>query len=148
MNETQPSVRFEGGLGESVRLDSVNGHGQRCLGTLGVPGTHKNAVVYKLECNLCGFVYGANSGDVHERKCPNCQGGAPGLRFWLIARKVPVDANGGPQQTRVEYDIEETAADWIERISGSFKDDPGFEEMVRLGREFRQADRPHDDPES
>ena len=31
---------------------------------------------------------------------------------------------------------------WIDRIVGSFKDDPEFEEILRLGREIRQADRP------
>jgi hypothetical protein len=30
---------------------------------------------------------------------------------------------------------------WIDRITGSFKDDPDFEEILRLGREIRQADR-------
>ena len=30
---------------------------------------------------------------------------------------------------------------WIEKISGSFKDDPEFDEILRLGREMRQADR-------
>jgi hypothetical protein len=28
---------------------------------------------------------------------------------------------------------------WIERIAGTFKDDPDFEEIVRLGREFRNS---------
>ncbi len=32
---------------------------------------------------------------------------------------------------------------WINSISGSFKDDPDFEEILRLGREIRQADRPN-----
>jgi hypothetical protein len=36
----------------------------------------------------------------------------------------------------------ESARGWIERIAGSFKDDPEFEEVVRLGREIREADRP------
>lgn len=145
MNETQPDVEFEGRIGESLRIDAVNGHGQRCRGTLGVPGTEDDDVAYKLECTLCGFVYGANGGDVPDRQCPNCQGGAPGIRYWLIARKVPAGANGGPHETRVEYDTVETGADWAERIGGTFKDDPDFEEMVRLGREFRQADRPPED---
>ena len=38
-----------------------------------------------------------------------------------------------------------TTAEWIERISGTFKDDPVFAEMVRLGREYRVADRLADD---
>jgi hypothetical protein len=28
---------------------------------------------------------------------------------------------------------------WVERIAGTFKDDPDFDEIVRLGREFRRA---------
>ena len=30
---------------------------------------------------------------------------------------------------------------WIDRITGTFKNDPDFEEILRLGREIRQADR-------
>jgi len=30
---------------------------------------------------------------------------------------------------------------WIDRITGSFKDDPDFEEILRLGQEIRCADR-------
>ena len=32
-----------------------------------------------------------------------------------------------------------TAADWIERISGTFKDDPDFEEFVEHGRAYRNS---------
>lgn len=31
---------------------------------------------------------------------------------------------------------------WWERCAGRFADDPGFEEMVRLGREYRESLRP------
>jgi hypothetical protein len=31
---------------------------------------------------------------------------------------------------------------WWERKAGTFEDDPGFEEMVRLGREYRESLRP------
>ena len=31
---------------------------------------------------------------------------------------------------------------WIDRFSGAFKDDPDFEEIVRLGAEIRKAQRP------
>ncbi len=30
---------------------------------------------------------------------------------------------------------------WVERISGRFEDDPDFQEILRLGRELRRADR-------
>ena len=31
---------------------------------------------------------------------------------------------------------------WLERLTGSFKDDPEFEEIVRLGEQYRQSQRP------
>jgi hypothetical protein len=31
---------------------------------------------------------------------------------------------------------------WLDAITGTFKDDPDFDEILRLGRELRQADRP------
>lgn len=34
---------------------------------------------------------------------------------------------------------------WLDEIRGSFKDDPEFDEILRLGREFREADRPKGD---
>jgi hypothetical protein len=33
---------------------------------------------------------------------------------------------------------------WISLICGTFKDDPEFDEVLRLGKEFRDADRPND----
>ena len=38
----------------------------------------------------------------------------------------------------------EPEADWIERITGSMEGKPEFEEVLRLGREVRRADRPAD----
>ncbi len=35
-----------------------------------------------------------------------------------------------------------TAPDFLERFAGIFADDPTFDEAVRLGREWRNADRP------
>ncbi len=34
--------------------------------------------------------------------------------------------------------------DWISAIAGTFKDDLEFEEVLRLGREFRDSDRPRE----
>lgn len=34
-----------------------------------------------------------------------------------------------------------TANNWIEQVRGSFQDDPEFDEILRLGRELREADR-------
>ncbi len=38
-----------------------------------------------------------------------------------------------------------TAPDFLARFSGIFADDPTFAEAVRLGREWRDADRPQED---
>ena len=35
--------------------------------------------------------------------------------------------------------------DWISAVTGSFANDPDFDEIVRLGKELRQADRPKED---
>lgn len=31
---------------------------------------------------------------------------------------------------------------WLDEVSGSFENDPEFDEVVRLGEELRKADRP------
>ena len=35
---------------------------------------------------------------------------------------------------------------WLDAISGSFKDDPAFEEVIALGRAFREAQPYPEDP--
>lgn len=45
----------------------------------GKPGTDANSYVWVLCCGNCGNIYGANSTDAWERKCPKCQEGKPGL---------------------------------------------------------------------
>ncbi len=37
------------------------------------------------------------------------------------------------------------ASDWVERFTGSFKDEPAFAEVVAYGRALREADRPRAD---
>lgn len=40
-----------------------------------------------------------------------------------------------------------TKGDWLASVLGRFKDNPDYEEVVRLGREFRETGRlPDDDP--
>jgi hypothetical protein len=36
-------------------------------------------------------------------------------------------------------------SNWIAEITGSFKDDPNFDEIVRLGKEVRDAELPEED---
>jgi hypothetical protein len=37
------------------------------------------------------------------------------------------------------------APDWLDRVIGSMKDEPAFDEVLALGRAIRQADRPAED---
>jgi hypothetical protein len=37
------------------------------------------------------------------------------------------------------------AANWLERVTGSFKGEPAFAEVLEYGRAIRQADRPPED---
>lgn len=37
------------------------------------------------------------------------------------------------------------AKNWLEQITGSFEDEPAFEEVLRYGRAFPEADRPPED---
>jgi hypothetical protein len=41
-----------------------------------------------------------------------------------------------------------TKENWISRMRGKFRDDPVFDEIVRLGKEIRDAEMPPDDDES
>ena len=43
---------------------------------------------------------------------------------------------------KLEFNRLTSKRNWIDGIVGSFKDDPEFKEILRLGREIRQADRP------
>lgn len=57
----------------------VNRNGQVVVRNTRAPGTDHGQSVYQLGCSHCGHAYGANGSDIHERKCPKCQGGAAGL---------------------------------------------------------------------
>lgn len=35
---------------------------------------------------------------------------------------------------------------WVDRLSGTFEGDEGFREIVRLGKEMRDAEQPDDTP--
>lgn len=37
------------------------------------------------------------------------------------------------------------AADWLDRVIGSMKDEPAFDEVLALGRAARSVDRPAED---
>ncbi|RBW55566.1 hypothetical protein DS909_10695 [Phaeobacter gallaeciensis] len=74
-------------LGTSNRqLGDINRNDQVLIARTDRPGTDHMQYVWVLVCarrldngDLCGFRYGANGPDFHQRKCPSCQGGQPGL---------------------------------------------------------------------
>jgi hypothetical protein len=77
-------VNFNPGKGKTTKIGYVNDNCQKCHGTLFVEGNDFKANAYKIECLHCGYVYGANSGDVWERKCPTCQNGESGIDYWQL----------------------------------------------------------------
>jgi Zn finger protein HypA/HybF involved in hydrogenase expression len=58
-----------------------NPNGQVVLRNTGIRGTDFGQYVYELQCKHCGQQYGANGSDIHERKCPVCQGGRSGIEL-------------------------------------------------------------------
>lgn len=57
----------------------INRNRQEVLSCTGLPGTDHNQVVYLLKCHACGAQYRANGSDIFQRRCPECDGGRPGL---------------------------------------------------------------------
>lgn len=65
----------------------INRNAQQLLRLTEARGSDHNARVWILKCKRCLNVYGSNSTDAFERKCPKCQDGAQGL-------SVPVERDG------------------------------------------------------
>jgi len=65
----------------TTQVGYVNRNGQVLIRNTGLPGTDFGSTIYQLACSECGEVYGANGGDIFERKCPKHQNGKPGLPF-------------------------------------------------------------------
>ena len=64
---------------------------------------------------------------------------------------MTVDTQTEQRLTTVEHAVSELqrrlatlphAANWLEQITGSFKDEPAFEEVLEFGRAIRSADWP------
>jgi hypothetical protein len=45
------------------------------------------------------------------------------------------------RELREELTARKPAPDWLDRVIGSMKDEPAFDEVVAYGRAIRQADR-------
>jgi putative restriction endonuclease len=61
------------------RAGDTNKNGQQLLRLTEERGTDHNSRIWILKCLSCLKVYGSNSTDAWERKCPKCQSGAEGL---------------------------------------------------------------------
>ncbi len=74
---------FESGRTDRTRIGYINRNQQLCTGHRKVPGTDHGQVSYRMLCLAinCGELYGANGTDIFQRKCPACQGGAPGIEY-------------------------------------------------------------------
>jgi hypothetical protein len=73
--------RSRAGQGKTVQIGYRNRNGQSVIATTGLPGTDHMQLIYVLRCGHCGHQYGSNGSDNFQRKCPQCQGGARGLRY-------------------------------------------------------------------
>jgi hypothetical protein len=74
-----------------------NGHGQVVVRKTDAVGTQPLQRVYAVRCDRCGNHYGANGGDVHDRRCPACQGGTPGLPLPDVAASIGVDESAAKE---------------------------------------------------
>lgn len=45
------------------------------------PGNNYRQTIYVLHCNDCGYDYGSNGSEIFRRRCPNHDGGKPGLEI-------------------------------------------------------------------
>jgi hypothetical protein len=74
---------FNSGSATTTQIGYINRRRQRCTGTRGIAGTDHCQSAYRMQCLMpkCGHVYGANGSDVFHRRCPKCQGGAPGIPY-------------------------------------------------------------------
>lgn len=76
----------------------VNKRDQTVLGPTGLAGTDHGQSIYVLSCGRCDHVYGANGSDIASRRCPKCDGGAPG--FEVTVADIRAVKPGAPRKVR------------------------------------------------
>jgi hypothetical protein len=81
MSTNAKPTRSRAGQGKTVQIEYANPNGQTVIEATGLPGTDHMQLIYVLRCGRRGHKYGSNGSDNHQRKCPECQGGAPGLGY-------------------------------------------------------------------
>jgi hypothetical protein len=67
----------------TTEIGYTNKNDQTVVRKTALPGNDHNQVIYVLRCNAeaCKHEYGSNGSDNFQRRCPKCDGGAPGLEF-------------------------------------------------------------------
>ena len=65
----------------TTQIGYVNRNRQGTVRATDLPGNDHLQKIYVLQCEHCRHEYGANGSDIFQRKCPNCQDGAPGLSY-------------------------------------------------------------------
>jgi len=65
----------------TTKIGFVSRRGQVVVRATGLPGTDHGQKIYQVGCSKCGHNYGCNGSDIHDHKCPKCQGGHEGLAY-------------------------------------------------------------------
>lgn len=79
------------------KSSGINKNSQELLRKTEAKGTDASSYIWILKCRRCSHIYGCNSTDHWERKCPKCQNGKPGL-------ETPTEQDG-KDWTREEHII-------------------------------------------
>ncbi len=75
------ATKYQDGTTTTTRIGYINKKNQKNHGHMNLPGTDHGQLSYEMECLFCGHEYGANGTDIFQRKCPECQGGKPGIPY-------------------------------------------------------------------
>ena len=60
----------------------------------------------------------------------------------MVTNPTLEDRLADVRDLRRRLDTQIPAPNWLDRVIGSFKDEPAFEEVLEYGRALRQTDRP------
>lgn len=80
----------------------VNHHGQVVVLNTYLPGSDHGQHIYEMRCSHRAEVYGVNGTNIYECKCPNCQGGRPGLELGSLGPRPRPSCRSavGPSEPR------------------------------------------------
>jgi hypothetical protein len=116
-----------------VKAQDDNRNYQQLLRVSAEPGADHNARVSVLKCRLCFNIYGSNSTNDWERKCPKCQNGMPSL-------DIPSERDG-ENWSREEHIIAFHVYNKIEFGKIHMRNPEVIELAAMLGRKVGSASR-------